>query len=106
MVKILKNISGQKWIVFAFNRTNNVPLAGDAANITANLRLDGGAANAVDDTNPTELEAGYYSFDITKAETNADLITIAPASTTADIQVIGAPRTYNPEVRLAGWRGI
>ena len=51
-----KNVTGQKWVVFAFDRTDNTPKTGDAANITANLRIDGGAANAVDDVNPTELE--------------------------------------------------
>ena len=80
-----------KWTVFAFNRTTNAPLTGDAANITANLRLDGGAANAVDDVNPTELEDGFYVFDITAAEANADNILISPASSTANIQVIGCP---------------
>ena len=86
-----KNVSGQKWIVFAFDRTDNTPKTGDAANITANLRIDGGSANAVDDTNPTELEDGFYYFDITQAESNGDYILICPASTTSDIQVIGCP---------------
>ncbi len=86
-----KNVASQKWIVFAFDRTDNTPKTGDAANITANLRLDGAAANAVDDTNPTELEDGFYIFDITQAECNADYILMAPASGTADIQVIGCP---------------
>jgi hypothetical protein len=86
-----KNVAGQKWIVFAFDITDNTPKTGDAANITANLRLDGGAANAVDDTNPTELEDGYYVFDITQAESNANMIVICPDSSTANIQVIGVP---------------
>ena len=86
-----KNVAGQKWIVFAFDETDNTAKTGDAANITANLRIDGGAANAVDDTNPTELEDGYYIFDITQAESNGDLIVICPASSTANIQVIGVP---------------
>lgn len=86
-----KNVAGQKWIVFAFDRTDNTPKTGDAANITANLRIDGGAANPVDDTNPTELEDGYYAFDITAAECNGDLLVICPASGTSDIQVIGVP---------------
>jgi hypothetical protein len=86
-----KNTAGQKWVVFAFNRTTNAPVTGDAANITANLRIDGGAANAVDDTNPTELEDGYYVFDISQAETNGDLLLLCPASSTADVQVIGVP---------------
>ena len=88
---MLKNTAGQRWIVFAFDRTTNVPKTGDAANITANLRIDGGTANAVDDTNPSELEDGFYYFDITQAETNGDNIVICPASTTSNIQVIGCP---------------
>ena len=86
-----KNVASQKWIVFAFDRTDNTPKTGDAANITANLRIDGAAANPVDDVNPTELEDGYYVFDITQAESNGDMILISPASSTSDIQVIGCP---------------
>jgi len=100
-----KNTASQQWIVFAFDRTDNVPKTGDAANITANLRIDGGGANAVDDTNPTELEDGFYIFDITAAESNGDLIVIAPASSTSDIQVIGVPGaqyTCAPNSNLLG----
>ncbi|MBE7413831.1 MAG: hypothetical protein HS130_00830 [Deltaproteobacteria bacterium] len=86
-----KNVAGQKWIVFAFDRNTNVPQTGDAANITANLRIDGGAASAVTDTNPTELEGGFYAFDLTQEETNGNLIAIIPSSSTTDIQVIGIP---------------
>lgn len=86
-----KNIASQIWVVFAFDRTDNTPKTGDAANITANLRIDGGSANAVDDTNPTELEDGFYYFNLTQAETNGDYILICPASSTANIQVIGVP---------------
>jgi len=89
-----KNTVG-KWIVFAFEDEGGTnpgePVTGDAANITANVRIDGAAANAVDDTNPTELEDGYYIFDITAAENNGDLILIAPASATANVNVIGVP---------------
>lgn len=87
-----KNQAG-KWVVFAFDRTTNIPKTGDAANITANIRIDGGAANPVDDLHPTELEDGYYVFDITAAEFNGDYILISPESTTANIQVIGVPGT-------------
>lgn len=90
-MSLQKNVASQKWIVFAFDRTDNTPVSGDAAQITANLRLDGGAANAVDDTNPTELEDGFYVFDITQAESNADLILMTPESSTGDVQVIGVP---------------
>lgn len=90
-----------KWIVFAFNRTSNAAVTGDAANITANLRLDGGAADPIDTTNPTELSDGYYYFDLTADETNADLIVIIPTSTTADVLVIGVPGAVWTVVPLA-----
>lgn len=86
-----KNVAGQKWEVFAFNRLTGVPVTGDAANITADIRIDGGAANPVDDVNPTELSGGKYVFDMAQAETNGDLLGIIPVSTTADVQVIGVP---------------
>ncbi len=85
-----KNVAGQKWTVFAFDPTTNLPVTGDAANITGNLRLDG-VQNAIDDTNPTETEEGQYVFDITQAESNADNLAIAPSSTTPDVIVIGVP---------------
>ena len=97
---MFKNTASQKWVVFAFEDEGGTnpgePVTGDAANITANLRLDGGAANAVDDTNPTELEDGYYVFDITAAESNADNIVICPASSTANVNVIGVPGVVFP----------
>lgn len=86
-----KNVASQKWIVFAFNRTNNVPLTGDAANITANIQIDFAAAAATNDVNPTELEDGFYSFDLTQAETNGEQLVLYPASATANIQVIAVP---------------
>jgi hypothetical protein len=105
MSGLYKNVTGQKWVVFAFDETDNTAKTGDAANITGNLRIDGGAANAVDDTNPTELEDGYYVFDLTQVETNGDMILIAPASSTANIQVIGVPGvvfTVPPNFRAMG----
>ncbi|KKM21891.1 hypothetical protein LCGC14_1630890 [marine sediment metagenome] len=86
-----KNVAGQKWVVYAWNTSSLLPVTGDAANITANLRIDGGAANPVDDTNPTELEDGYYIFDITQTESNGDLLLIAPASATGSVRVRGVP---------------
>lgn len=84
-----------KWVVFAYGLPDHAspgqPIAGDAANITANIRIDGAAANAVDDVNPTELEDGYYIFDITATESNGDQLLLAPASATANVQVIAVP---------------
>jgi len=88
---LAKNTADQLWVVFAFDETDNTPVIGDAANITANLRIDGGDANAIDDLAPTELERGYYFFNITADETNGDSLVIYPSSTTANVQVVGCP---------------
>lgn len=86
-----KNVTGQKWRVFAFNRTTNVPLTGDAAQISAKIAKDNGAPATTDDLIPTEVEDGYYLFDLLQAETNADVLDLFPESSTGDIQVIGVP---------------
>lgn len=95
MSSIQKNVAGQTVEVFAFGLKNHAnasePITGDSANITANIRIDGGSANAITDTNPTELEDGMYSFDLTQAETNGDKLVVSPESSTADVQVIGQP---------------
>jgi hypothetical protein len=88
-----KNVTGQKIRVFAFNRTTNVPLTGDSAQITMKIAKDWGTATATNDVNPTEVEDGYYLFDMTQAETNADVIDCYPESSTGDIQVIATPAT-------------
>jgi hypothetical protein len=86
---IYKNASGQKVAVFAYDKTTGAAKTGDAANITAYLSKDFAAAAAVADTNPTELDAtnmaGWYVFDLTQAETDAEVLVIAPKSATADI---------------------
>lgn len=86
---LYKNVASQKIAVYAHDAANDVPKTGDAANITAQLSKDFGAAAATNDTNPTELDAtdhpGIYVFDLTQSETNADNIVISAVSSTADI---------------------
>ena len=66
-----KNIASQKWVVFAFDETNNTAKTGDAANITAEISADGGAGGGnLTDTTPTELADGYDVFDITNGGYN------------------------------------
>lgn len=91
MSGLLKNTASQKWRVFAFDRTTNAPVTGDAANITAKIAKDWGSATATNDTNPTEVEDGFYLFDLTQAETNANWLDLYPESSTSDVQVIGVP---------------
>ena len=88
---LYKNVASQKWVVFAFTTSTGVALTGDAANITAKISIDGAAGSATNDTNPTELEDGFYVFDLTQAETNGDLILILPESSTSGVSVIGSP---------------
>jgi len=88
---MIKNLAGQNWLVHAFNPYTGAPVTGDAANITANLRLDFGASNPTDTLHPTELENGDYYFPVTQAETNANHSAICPVSATPNVIVIGSP---------------
>ncbi len=97
-----KNVAGQTWKVFAFNRTTNAPLSGDAANITAKIKIDSAAAIAVNDTNPTEIEDGYYQFELTQAETNGDELLLLPESVTTNIQIIAIPPAICPIIPAYG----
>ena len=93
MSGLQKNVASQKYRVFAFDTTDGTAKTGDAAQITAKIDKDWAGAGATDDTNPTEVEDGYYLFTLTQAETNADVIDFYPESSTGSIQVIGVPGT-------------
>lgn len=90
-----KNVAGQKWLVFAFGGTGHAnegqPILSDAANITAKIGIDYGTLAATNDVNPTEVEDGYYEFDLTQAETNGYRLFLTPESSTANVEVIGVP---------------
>ena len=104
----LKNTAGQKVNFLAINAATGLPVTGDAANITAKISLDSGAAASVADTNPTELDAtnfpGVYVFDLTQGETNADVLTIKSSSSTANVEMdlvniyTVDPATYKADV--------
>jgi len=89
MANVYRNLAGQKIAVRAWNLKTGAPVTGDAANITAQISKDGGTAAATNDVNPTEIDAtdhkGLYIFDLSLAESQADLISITPVSATADI---------------------
>lgn len=93
MSGLQKNVASQKWVVFAFNETDNTPVTGDAAQITGKVAIDWGTRDAIGDTNPTEQEDGYYVFDLTQGETNGNVLNIYPESSTGDVRVIGVPGT-------------
>lgn len=90
-----RNQAGQKVRVFAFNITTNLPIEGDAANITATIVKDGSfPGSATNDVNPTEHENGYYYFDLTQEETNAHSIDVFPVSISTNVHVISGPTIY------------
>jgi len=88
---IYKNVASQSIGVFAYDSTTGAAKTGDAGNITAYISLDFAAPAQTNDVNPTELDAvnapGWYVFDLTQAETNAEVIVLAPVSVTADILI-------------------
>src|SRR3954466_2712617 len=92
---MFKNTASQKLTVFAFDSTTNLPKSGDAANITAYVDKDDGGVTVLADTTATEKDAtnakGYYIFDVTQAETNADKLLFSAKSSTANIVVIAVP---------------
>ena len=93
MSGLLQNIVNQKLVVFAFDVTTNLPVTGDAANITGKISQDWGARNAFNVGNPDEQENGYYVFALTQAETNGHVLNVYPESSTPNVQVIGVPGT-------------
>ena len=86
----LKNTVG-KVFVRAYNEITGEDKTGDAANITCQTSLDGGAYAASNDTNPTEVDAtddpGLYYFDNTAAEVNGVMSVWRAVSATANIKL-------------------
>lgn len=86
-----KNTAGQSFNVLAVSSVTGLPVTGDASNITAKVSIDAGTPASLTDTNPTEIDAtslpGLYTFSLTQAETNGDIITIVPSSSTANVQL-------------------
>lgn len=90
-----KNVASQKLIVYVYDSTTNLPKTGDAANLTAYVSKDYGSVTVLGDTSATEMDAtngkGYYLFDLTQAETNADVLLFSCKSTTANMVPLGMP---------------
>jgi hypothetical protein len=97
---VKKNTAGQKLTVFAFVAATNLPYTGDSANLAAYVRKDGGARAQLTDTSAEELDAtvekGYYTFDLTAEETNADTLFFSAKSTTAGVVVLCVPAVVYP----------
>ena len=92
---MFKNVASQKIALFAFDSTNSTPKTGDAANITAYVNKDWAGVTVLGDTSASELSPtnapGWYLFDLTQAETNADTLLFTGKSSTSGVVVVGQP---------------
>lgn len=86
-----KNVANQKVMIYAYDTSNNVPLSGDASNITMYISKNGGSPVQSNDVNPTEIDpdnvTGVYYFELTQAETSADEWVGYPKTTTDNVQL-------------------
>lgn len=103
-----KNVSGQKVTLYAYNASTGIPVTGDAANITAYVSKDHGAATVLADTSATELDSvkapGAYVFDVAQGETNADCLDYTAVSSTTDVYLAPILNIYTvpPTYRIVG----
>lgn len=104
MQTVYKNVASQKVIVFCTSKITGDPATGRAATITANISKDGAAPASTNDVNPTEIGGGLYVFDLTQAETNADLLAIYAADSDQNYRVDPLALTtgaQTPDVNVA-----
>ena len=88
-----KNVAGQVVYFYAWDISVSAPKTGDAANISGEVSLDGGAFAALTNS-VSEISKGHYKVVPTQAETNADQAVYNFEST--DINVIIDPRYIDP----------
>lgn len=90
---MFKNVASQKVEVFCFDYSTGAPKTGDAANLTLYVSKDGGTVTALTDTSATELSStnapGWYSFDVSQTESNADVLLFSGKSSTANATIVG-----------------
>ncbi len=90
---MFKNVASQKIAFFAFDITTGAAKTGDAANLTAYVDKDWGGVNALTDTSASEISssnaAGWYQFDVSQSETNADVLLFTCKSSTGNVSVVG-----------------
>lgn len=98
-LKMIKNASGQKISLFVVNTSTNLPMTGDAANLTFYVNKDDGGVTALADTTPSEDSAtnspGTYTCDLAQAETNGTKLVFSGKSSTPGVRVV--PQVVYPE---------
>lgn len=86
---MIKKNAAQRWWVCCIDGDSNYKATGQAASITATLCKDNDNFVATNDTNPTEVgTSGFYYFDLTAAETNADSVDVIPVHSSAKYRVV------------------
>jgi hypothetical protein len=90
---MLKNTSGQKIALFAFDYTTGAPKTGDAANITPYINVDWAGITGLTDTSASEISSsnapGWYLFDVTQGETNGNALHFTAKSSTSNVVIVG-----------------
>lgn len=90
---VYKNVASQTVEVFAFDYTTGAPKTGDAANIGVYLSKDDGSVIQLGDTSATEIDStnakGWYRFDVTQSESNANKLFFTGKSSTSNISIVG-----------------
>jgi hypothetical protein len=77
-----------------FNASTGLPVTGVANTLTANLAQDSGPRVALVTNVATEVEDGYYTFQLDSNETNATTLDLYPQSSTAGSVALPLPATY------------
>lgn len=97
---MFKNVASQKISVYAYDSTTGAPKTGDSGNISVYVSKDYGSVTQLGDTSATEMDStnakGWYLFDLTQAETNADACLFTGKSSTSNIYIVGQLIYTNP----------
>ena len=95
---MFKNVASQTIDVFAFDYSTGAPKTGDAANISVYLSKDDGSLPQLTDTSATEISStnapGWYRFDVSQTESNADKLLFTGKSSTSNVTVVCGPARY------------
>lgn len=95
---MFKNVASQTIDVFAFDYSTGAPKTGDAANISVYLSKNDGTLTQLTDTSATEVSStnapGWYRFDVSQTESNADKLLFTGKSSTSNVTVVCGPARY------------
>lgn len=91
-IAMFKNVAGQTITLLAIDSATNLPKTGDAANITAYVKIGTGLVTVLGDTSAAEDSStnakGLYTFDLTQAETNGDTLQFSGKSSTSGVTIV------------------